>query len=985
LLRLALVLALVLLPSLHLFAQHYTFRHYGQDEGLRNLDVFGMVEDSDGALWMATENGLFRYDGSRFLRYGAEYGLGEQLVLNITKDVFGRIWVSTNSRFYQLISARLVPVPLGQSESHMGVGQTVAVIDRDHLLLLLRGSLVLLTAEGDGWRSSPFLNQDELARNPALQDIHSVLVAGGSLWLGCAQSICRISHPLDSTHRGLEIFSTDKGVPAEDRWSRLFEDAQGDLWVRGANHIIVLPKGEDAFRLRDIPEGLTPYRGSGLITLAQDRQGFVLTQTNHGIARWEKNAWRLFDASNGIVAKDVSTILVDRTGHIWFATRGHGIYRWLGYGEVENWTSSQGLKDDVAWPVYRDSRDRLWLSDQFQVGLMDEATHRIASPAVFAGSPFAHATGYAESTDGSLWFFRINGEVVRTDPEARRMTFRAQLPSLSRNLTDSQGRIWIMSRNGLFVIRRPSGTGIPVIEQIDQPQIAADAFADAAETPDHDLWFLADQHLYRLSHIDGSFSAIALDPIATRGQMRGIAAAPDGTLWIGGGIPALLHMRVKGDTAQILHSISMPTIASYVVQTVRFDTRGRLWIGTDLGVNVFDGKSWSLITQRDGIISNDTDEGAFFAEKDGSVWIGVNGGAVHILHPESFFAAETLDVSMTSASFAGHPLPLSKKPTATAWEEGSFDTTFTSHFLARDSSLRFRYRLIGLESYWSETTAHDLHYPAIPPGSYRLELQAVDPDRQWQSPVTSFSFTISPPWWRTWPFYLALFLVSLLASGLLWNWRESRLLRRQRQLRHLVAQRTRELEAEKVELLATREALRLQATKDALTGLWNRSAILEILSREMERAHRSGTTLAVVLADVDHFKQINDTMGHLAGDAVLREASARMVENIRPYDFIGRYGGEEFLFVLPGLPFQDPHARLTQLQQCFNSKVFSFEGRTVGVTSSFGVAWLDPTMVAIEDLVRCADEALYQAKDRGRDRIVFYGTTLVDGTSQLTT
>jgi diguanylate cyclase (GGDEF)-like protein len=176
------------------------------------------------------------------------------------------------------------------------------------------------------------------------------------------------------------------------------------------------------------------------------------------------------------------------------------------------------------------------------------------------------------------------------------------------------------------------------------------------------------------------------------------------------------------------------------------------------------------------------------------------------------------------------------------------------------------------------------------------------------------------------------------------------------------------------ELLAAREALRDQATHDGLTGLLNRTAILEVLHVEAERAMRERRPLALLLADLDRFKLVNDTHGHLAGDAVLREASRRMRHACRRYDAIGRYGGEEFLAVLPGSGREASHAQAERLRAAMASEPFEAAGVSLPVTCSIGVAWREhPAPSHMDDFVREADEALYAAKDQGRNRVAAYG------------
>lgn len=193
------------------------------------------------------------------------------------------------------------------------------------------------------------------------------------------------------------------------------------------------------------------------------------------------------------------------------------------------------------------------------------------------------------------------------------------------------------------------------------------------------------------------------------------------------------------------------------------------------------------------------------------------------------------------------------------------------------------------------------------------------------------------------------------------------------------------LERTNVELTVCNRVLTETASRDALTGLYNRSCLLDKIEAELNRALRFGAPMSVLMLDLDHFKQVNDRFGHITGDRVLQSVGALLKESCRVYDVPARFGGEEFCLVLPETTLESSVAVAERIRRRLEATSVSLPKGSVSVTTSIGVVSLDADsdddLYVPTALIERADRALYEAKDRGRNRVVPWATVASTATS----
>ncbi|MGA9670377.1 MAG: diguanylate cyclase [Terracidiphilus sp.] len=932
----------VAVPSV--LCQQFSFSE--ANEGLGDLNVNSIAQDRSGYLWVGTENGLYRYDGRQYRRYGAGEGLKEHAIQSLFVGPDGTLWVGTTAGIYfSLPNGRFVPVnaPAPYTQFSLRIGTVFTAVSANEIITADRSGAFRLRHLATGQWAAEAMHLEGSA-------IWSVLSEpGGNLWYGCDRDLCQLAGG-KTTHLGSALH-----LP-EGPWHHLLLARDGHLWMRSVTDLGEMSPAESRFELHNLPghSNYAPY-----VSMAQDAQGRIVASQGPSFGLFENGRWRMVTAANGLSRYDISTLFVDRENSTWIGMVGHGLKRWVGEDRWEAYTVESGLSDDIVWATLRDQNGRLWVGTESGLDYIP-AGEQSAKTWQGAGIETVRADSLAESVDGGIWMGSAAGNLVRIDPKT--LSGRQwKLPEVYRILSDGGNHLWVATDGGLYLADTATGDHAPSL-------VRDKAFADpgtritdlSLDTAKH-LWAASDGGLFRLD--DSGWHRI--DPGLSGINPFHIAADPAGNLWATSTVAGLTRLRIVDN--RILDSEHIPRahLLSDQVVSLAVDKRGWLWVGQDAGLTVFDGHRWRSYTQDDGLIWNDLDAYALAEDPDGSLWIGTSGGLAHFLTPQTNAAVAPQAPVFSRVAFGGASIANGE---TVQWSADPFTISIASLSFRDARHTRVRYRLVGLESEWVETAENTVRYARLDPGNYLFQAQTLDGAGGLVSPVSEIAFSITPRWWQRGILGLGLALLAGIGVMFIWRGRIQLLLGQKRQLEKAVQTRTLALEQEKTELLRTQEKMRRFAERDDLTGLWNHRIVIERLRQEVDRSQRDRSPLTVILVDLDHFKEVNDTFGHPAGDMVLKEISNIFQRSVRNYDSVGRYGGEEFILILPGSSFVGARLRSEQLRMAVQAARILYGDTAIQITASFGVAsGLPPDHDAI---IQAADAALYRAKNSGRNCVI---------------
>jgi diguanylate cyclase (GGDEF)-like protein len=949
------------------------------ETGLPQNTIDAIVQARDGYLWMGTEEGLVRFDGVRFVVSDRQSSpaLRSSFISSVFEAPDGTLWIGT----------------YGGGLSRLRPGRTDARIEAFHpellgsdrireMLATPDGSIFMATAGGgllriEGDRVTRFTTRDGLPSDRIWALEHD---GAGGLWVATHGGGIVRWHG----SRAQERITMREGLP-NDYARALMRDPDGTLWIGTDGGGVAAWRNGAVVRTITARDGLP----SDLIrSLHRDRDGNLWIGTDAGLARWRGVRADVLGVAEGLPSPVIRALAEDREGSLWVGTTG-GLVR-LSDTRFASFTRKEGLPVDGTRAVLEDRAGRIWAGTEGG-GVCEIAPGSMRCVSRAEGLPHDTVYALAGSADGSLWAGTDGGGVVRLrdGKVAETIDARNGLPNdRVRALVESaDGALWVSTTAGLAVVRNGRASHVRDLDDRQlRPLLALPDGSLLVGTDGAGLWRVA---------ADGSRAAL----VARTGRglqsdrVFSLAADADGGgVWIGtsGGGLARLDL-ASGSVRSLTRRDGLHD--DVVFQVVDEGSGGSLWLTSNRGlyrvehdrvIAAMKGRktdlSGTVYGTTDGMPSAECNAAfpAAIRARDGRLWVSTARGVAVVdpranmrntiappVHVEEVLIDGTTAGSAATREGALHVPPGTQR----------LDIRYTALGLRAPERVTFRYLLEGYDRTWVDAGPNRVaHYTKLAPGAYTFRVIATNEDGVRSTGEARLGVTVDPRWFETW--WARLLALALIAAAV-WGAMRLRLTavraRKNEELAHAYEDVRRiagELEDTNRQLAVANVRLRALSYVDGLTGVANRRRFDEALEEACSAA--DGEPVSLVLIDLDHFKRLNDSQGHQDGDEALRAVAALLAERTDSRGGLAaRFGGEEFAWLLPGVPLDAAKAEAEGLRQTIRAAAIRHAGVKGGVvTASMGVASNEGRPGATPlTLVAAADAALYRAKAGGRDRV----------------
>ena len=974
----------------------YEFRHYrherGNAETLGSDYIYDIAEDADGNLWIATNGGgLARVERGtqriRSYRHDPADGdsIGSDIVRSLVLDADGTIWAGTRGAGLDHFDPKTGRATHFRFDGAAETADEIYVLHEDSAGTLWIGSDHGLTRFSKETGEAANFSHD--ANDPAsLSDarVRSIFEdSRGRIWVGTyGGGLNRFDRERGVFERFRHDPSVDSSL-ASDRVTAIFEDQDGRLWVGTTAGLNLFDESNRNFaRYGHDAADVTSLGDDSVTALFQDRGGLLWVGTqNRGVSKWNPRTWAygLDDArelaADRATAPNVTSFLEDGAGTLWVGTFGDGLSaldRAAGTTRVfrHDPQDAATLSDDRVMSLLEDNLGRVWVGTMTGgINVIDPSTgaieHLRHDPNNASSVGGDGIMAMLEDSNGFVWVGTFGAGVSRFDPRTgafRRFAVNEDSgrgPSSNRVTSfaeDVTGRIWIGTDGG----------GLNLLD----PRT---------------------EQFHYLRHDPADADTLAADTVYA------ISIDPTGTVWVGtrgGGLDRVVGGALDPERIRFENLSEADGLPNDVVYGVQFDNTGRLWLSTNFGLGRFNPLDGSIrkLHRTDGLQSEEFNFGAHYRSPSGELFFGGHNG-FNAFRPEALKPSDAIP-AIALAGYLGSRERL-------RGDDGSFDLSSGLGLSYRDDVVsfelaaldyaapqhnRYMYKLEGLDRDWNDLgTNRHIAFTDLDKGNYVLRVKAASSDGVWNDAGIALPLRVAPAPWETWWAYLGYVATAVLIAAALYFGHRRKIQREEEYSQRLeieVRQRTEKLIETNNRLHEANRALQESSLSDPLTGLRNRRFVLEEVSRDLDVIRRrledeaggvdprNVAALTFMMIDLDHFKPINDTYGHAAGDRMLLEVRDVLLKTCRRSDFVIRWGGDEFVVIAKQAKPGESEALAERIRRDIANHQFKVgDGQIVRTTCSIGFAAYplfksrsDETN--LDQIINLADNLMYESKKK---------------------